>query len=88
VSVKPPPLPEVRWTWRRVFSFAALFLVAGLLGQTIERIHDQASLETIALSLNRTLWVVMFFYLCGPTVTDLARIIAAVRGGAQPEKAP
>ena len=86
MSAKPVELPEVRWTWRRVFSFAALFLVAELMRQTIGRVHDQASLETIALSLNRTLWVVMFFYLCGPTVTDLARIIAAVRGGPQPEK--
>ena len=40
----------------------------------------------IALSLNRTVWVVIAFYLCGPTVTDLARIIAAIRGGPQPEK--
>lgn len=88
MSAKPVEIPEVRWTWRRVFSFAALFLVAELMRQAIGRIDDPTSLRTIALSLNHTIWVVLFFYLCGPTVTDLARIIAAVRGGAQPEKTP
>ena len=85
MSAKAPPLPEVRWTYRRAFSFAALFLVAELMRQTIGRIADPAALKTVALSLNRTVWVVVVFYLCGPTVTDLAKIIAAVRGGPQPE---
>ena len=74
-----PPAPEIRWLWRRVYTYAATLLNSFGVGATIWRINDPQALKWIGLALIAGNVVVATLYLAGATVTDWARLARAAR---------
>ncbi len=73
-------LPEVRWTFRRYYSYGLTVLLAGLVGLVIWRTEDPRALMWLGLSLVAVIAIVALLYLAGATATDITRLTAAVRG--------
>ena len=76
-----PPV-EVTWLWRRIFTYLASLVNAGLLAAVIAKVKDPQGLATLGLALVAANVVLATLYLAGATVTDWARIAGAARGGA------
>ena len=76
-----PPV-EVRWVWRRVYSYAVTLLNSAGLGAVIWRVNDSQALKWLGLSLVGANVVVATLYLAGATVTDWAKLAAAARQAA------
>lgn len=75
-----PPI-EVRWLWRRVYTYGATVMnTAGLAG-VVWRLDDPAALKWLGLALIGANIVLATLYLAGATVTDWAKLAAAGRGG-------
>ena len=68
-----PPV-EVRWLWRRVYSYAVTLLNLAGLGLIIWKVFDPQVLKWLGLGLIGANVVVATLYLAGATVTDWARI--------------
>ena len=79
--VRPPV--EVTWLWRRVFTYLASLVNAGLLAAVILKVRDPQGLAALGLALVAANVVLATLYLAGATVTDWARIAGAARGGAK-----
>ena len=77
-----PPV-EVTWLWRRIFTYLASLVNAGLLAAVIAKVKDPQGLATLGLALVAANVVLATLYLAGATVTDWARIAGAARGGAK-----
>jgi hypothetical protein len=73
-----PPV-EVRWLWRRIFSFAATVLNSAGVGAIIWRLDDPATLKWLGLALIGANVATATLYLAGATVTDWAKLAAAAR---------
>jgi len=77
-----PPV-EVTWLWRRIFTYLASLVNAGLLAAVSAKVKDPQGLATLGLALVAANVVLATLYLAGATVTDWARIAGAARGGAK-----
>jgi len=77
-----PPV-EITWLWRRIFTYLASLVNAGLLAAVIAKVKDPQGLATLGLALVAANVVLATLYLAGATVTDWARIAGAARGGAK-----
>ena len=75
-----PPV-EVTWLWRRIFTYLASLVNAGLLAAVIAKMKDPQGLAALGLALVAANVVLATLYLAGATVTDWARIAGAARGG-------
>ena len=73
-----PPV-EVRWLWRRIYTYAATLTNSAGIGLVIWRLEDAAALKWLGLSLVGTNVVMATLYLAGATVTDWAKLAAAAR---------
>lgn len=73
-----PPV-EVRWLWRRVYSYTVTVLNCVGVGAVIWRLNDAHSLQWLGLSLVGANVVLATLYLAGATVTDWAKLAAAAR---------
>lgn len=71
---------EVRWLWRRIFTFVSAAMAYALLALVIWKTSDAGSLKWIGLGLIVLIAVGHAIYLTGATVTDWARLAAAARG--------
>lgn len=80
----PLQLAEIRWTFRRIFTYLLTAIAAGLVGFVIHRLEDPEALKWIGLALVLLIAVVALLYLAGATATDLARLAAAVQAGRSP----
>jgi hypothetical protein len=78
-GVRPPV--EVTWLWRRIFTYLASLVNAGLLAAVIAKVKDPQGLAALGLALVAANVVLATLYLAGATVTDWARIAGAARGG-------
>ncbi|MFN7264460.1 MAG: hypothetical protein ACK5T5_05955 [Phenylobacterium sp.] len=76
-----PPV-EITWLWRRIFTYLASLVNAGLLAAVIAKVKDPQGLAALGLALVAANVVLATLYLAGATVTDWARIAGAARGGA------
>lgn len=76
-----PPV-EVRWFWRRVYTYAATVVNSAGVMAIIWRINDAAALKWLGLALVGANVVTATLYLAGATVTDWAKLAAAARHGA------
>ena len=76
-----PPV-EITWLWRRIFTYLASLVNAGLLAAVILKVRDPQGLAALGLALVAANVVLATLYLAGATVTDWARIAGAARGGA------
>ncbi|WP_143754960.1 hypothetical protein [Caulobacter sp. BP25] len=89
MSPNPLILPEVRWTWRRVFAFGRTLIYAALIGVVIWRLPTAAAsagkpLQWLGLALVATSTIDALLYMAGATVTDITRLTAAARSGQAP----
>lgn len=75
-----PPV-EVRWLWRRVFTYAATLLNSLGVAAIVWRLQDADALKWLGLSLVGANVVTATLYLAGATVTDWAKLAAAARRG-------
>ena len=73
-----PPV-EVRWLWRRIYSFAATLLNSAGVGAIIWRLDDPATLKWLGLALIGANVATATLYLAGATVTDWAKLAAAAQ---------
>jgi hypothetical protein len=73
-----PPV-EVRWLWRRIYTYAATLLNSAGVGAIVWRLDDPAALKWLGLALIAANVVMATLYLAGATVTDWAKLAAAAR---------
>ncbi len=76
----PRPPIEVRWLYRRIFTYGASLANAAGLMMVIGRLDDPGALKWIGLGLIGSNVVLGGLYLAGATVTDWAKLAAAARG--------
>ncbi|MFN3858404.1 MAG: hypothetical protein ACK4RV_11720 [Caulobacter sp.] len=84
---EPLRLPEIQWTWRRIFTYVATLLSCVGIGWAIAKIDSAEDLRCVALALVGLQALLAVLYLTGATVTDLARL-AAARAGIAPKGDP
>lgn len=84
-AAAPLPLAEVRWTFRRWYTYVLTAVICALLAFTIHRLQDAGALKVIGLALVAQVALSQILYLAGATATDLARLAAAVKSAATPE---
>ena len=78
-----PPI-EVRWLWRRIYTYAATLLNSAGVGLIVWRLDDPQALKGLGLALIAANVVTATLYLAGATVTDWAKLAAAARKAADP----
>jgi hypothetical protein len=76
--VEHPPV-EVRWLWRRIYTFAATLLNSLAIGGIVWRINDAQTLRWLGVALVGANVAIATLYLAGATVTDWARLAQSVR---------
>ena len=76
-----PPI-EVRWLFRRIYTYAATVLNSAGVGAIVWQLDDPAALKWLGLALVGANVVMATLYLAGATVTDWAKLAAAARHGA------
>lgn len=76
---------EVRWLFRRIYTYAASLLNAGGVGAIIWRLDDAQALKWLGLALIGANVVLATLYLAGATVTDWAKLAAAARSAVDPD---
>ncbi len=76
-----PPI-EVRWLWRRVYTYALTVLNCAGVGAIVWRLHDAQALKWLGLALVGANVVTATLYLAGATVTDWAKLAHAARSAA------
>jgi hypothetical protein len=72
-------LVEVRWLWRRIYTYGATLLNSAGVAGVVWRLHDAQALKWIALALIGANVVLATLYLAGATVTDWAKLAHAAR---------
>jgi len=77
IEVRPPV--EVRWLWRRIYTFGATFTNSLALGGIVVRVNDATTLKWLGLAVVGANVVIATLYLAGATVTDWARLAQSVR---------
>lgn len=88
MSARPLALPEIRWTWRRVYTYG---LTVGGLVLLNDLIHLLAAappasvqpLLVIAMAVIVLIGAIGLVYLAGATVTDIRRLAVAIREPSQ-----
>ena len=73
------PTTEVRWVFRRIYTYVATVLNSAGVGAIIWRIDDPQALKWIGLALIGANVILATLYLAGATVTDWAKLAAAAR---------
>lgn len=81
MSDKPVILPEVRWTYRRWYTYGLTVVAAVLVACIIFRLDDPRALMWLGLALCGVIVLLALSYLFGATATDVVRLTAAARGG-------
>ena len=74
-----PPV-EVRWLWRRIYTYVTTVLNSAGIVAIICRLEDPAALKWLGLVLVGANVVLATLYLAGATVTDWAKLAAGARG--------
>lgn len=72
-----PRLAEVKWTWRRLYSFGLAAACLWLIRMIIVRPQDVGQLQGLGLALCGLIALVTLVYVAGALATDIARIIEA-----------
>jgi hypothetical protein len=73
-----PPV-EVRWLWRRIYTYAVTVLNCAGLSAIVWRLSSAEALKWLGLALIGANVVVATLYLAGATVTDWAKLAHAAR---------
>jgi formylmethanofuran dehydrogenase subunit A len=75
-----PPV-EVRWFWRRVYTYGVTVVNSAGVGAIVWRLNDAQALKWLGLALVGANVVTATLYLAGATVTDWAKLAHAARTG-------
>ena len=81
----PPPADarwEIRWLWRRIYTYGVTLLNGIGVGAVVWRLHDAQALKWLGLALVGANVVTATLYLAGATVTDWAKLAHAARSAA------
>ena len=78
MSERPPV--EVRWLWRRIYTYATTLLNSAGVVAIIWRLQDPVALKWLGLALVAANVILATLYLAGATVTDWAKLAAGARG--------
>lgn len=73
------PLPEIRFTYRRLFSFGACAAVFALLWRIVDQLQGDDALGEIAKWLIGLNALVVTYYMIAPSAEQIAKIIQAAR---------
>jgi len=73
------PLPENKFTFRRLFSYVIATWLMILLSVLTNRIDDPVGQKAIAFYVMILLWWVITYYMVAPSAEQIARIIQAAR---------
>lgn len=73
-----PPI-EVRWLYRRIYTYATTLLNSCAVTAIVLRLDDPPALKWIGLALIAANVVMATLYLAGATVTDWAKLASAAR---------
>jgi hypothetical protein len=73
-----PPV-EVRWLWRRIYTYAVTVLNCAGIGVVVVRVNNAEALKWLGLALVGANVVTATLYLAGATVTDWAKLAQAAR---------
>jgi hypothetical protein len=76
----PPPI-EVRWLWRRIYTYVTTLLNSAGVIAIVCRLDDPSALKWLGLALIAANVIMATLYLAGATVTDWAKLAAAARRG-------
>lgn len=76
-----PPV-EVRWLYRRIYTYVVTVLNCAGVGAIVWRLHDPSALKWLGLALIGANVVTATLYLAGATVTDWAKLVHAARSTA------
>ena len=82
------PPPEISWKFRRRFAFGFTVLNSGFVAAIIWKLTDPSALKWIGVCLIGSNVILAALYMAGATGTELARIFAAGRSGAEPPPQP
>jgi uncharacterized RDD family membrane protein YckC len=72
------PLPESRWLYRRLYTWALTIAAIALLWWLVRRMPAE-DLQLVALWIIGLLALVVTYYLLAPSAAELARIFAELR---------
>lgn len=70
------PTREVRWFWRRLFTFSFSILNSLCISFIVFKVNDPQSLKWIGLGLISSNILLAFVYMAGATLVDLTRLKA------------
>lgn len=73
------PTPEHGWLWRRLYTFLVTTALLGLMTRVVLQLDDPTALRAIALQLAGLLALTQLLYMGGATLTDIWRLVSAVR---------
>lgn len=73
------PLPEPKFLWRRLFTFASTSIGYGILGWIVLKMDNGEPLAKVALGLIGLLAVHTLAYMIAPTAEAIARGIAEAK---------
>jgi hypothetical protein len=76
---EPRPPIEVRWLYRRIFTYSACGANSAGVAAIILRLDDPIALKWLGLALIGANVVLGTLYMAGATVTDWAKLVAAGR---------
>ena len=74
-----PQTVEIRWLWRRIYTYAVTVLNCVGVGVIVARLNNAEALKWIGLALVGANVVTATLYLAGATVTDWAKLAHAAR---------
>lgn len=72
-------MPDTSWTWRRILIFGVAGVASYMLWRAADSVTDVSTLKVIIKYGFYTLWLALILYGVGATVTDLAKLAAAVK---------
>lgn len=72
-------MPDTSWTWRRILIFGVAGVGSYMLWRAANLVTDVGTLKVIIRYGFYTLWLALILYGVGATVTDLAKLAAAVK---------
>ena len=70
---------EIRWLWRRIYTYAVTVLNCAGIGAIVLRLNSAEALKWMGLALIGANVVTATLYLAGATVTDWAKLAHAAR---------
>ena len=73
------PLPEPKFTYRRIFSYGVSLALLAILGLIVWRIDDGDALRQLALYLCVLLFFVITYYMVAPSAEQIVKLIQSAR---------